>query len=59
MGSKIDMTGWKMWEHGVPESHWEIIEEDKIIPQAQPKVDVTKVSDTELEIKFDLATRIM
>lgn len=27
--NKIDMTGWKMWEHGVPESHWEIIEEDK------------------------------
>ena len=29
-----------------------IIEEDKIIPQAQPSVEITKLSDTELEIKF-------
>ena len=38
----------------LPVAYRQIIEEDKIIPQAQPKVDVTKVSDTELEIKFDL-----
>lgn len=25
MGTKIDMTGWKMWEHGVPESRLEVI----------------------------------
>ena len=29
MGSKIDMTGWKMWEHGVPDSYWEVLTEDK------------------------------
>lgn len=23
----IDMTGWKMWEHGVPESRWEVLYE--------------------------------
>lgn len=28
MGAKIDMTGWKMWEHGQPRSRWEIIKED-------------------------------
>ena len=32
----------------------EIIEQDKIIPQAQPSVDITKVSNEELEIKFIL-----
>lgn len=25
MGNFIDMTGWKMWEHGVPRSHWTVI----------------------------------
>ena len=29
-----------------------IIDEDKIIPYAQPKVDVTKISEDELEVKF-------
>jgi len=29
MGKKIDMTGWVMKEHGVPESHITVIEEDK------------------------------
>ena len=38
----------------LPIAYREIIEQDKIIPQAQPKVDITKVSDTELEIKFTL-----
>lgn len=28
MGAKIDMTGWKMWEHNQPKSRWEVIEED-------------------------------
>jgi len=31
-----------------------ILEEDKIDPYAQPKVDVTKISDTELEVKFTI-----
>lgn len=26
MGKLIDMTGWKMWEHGVPDSRLEVIE---------------------------------
>ena len=38
----------------LPIAYREIIDEDKIIPQAQPSVDITKVSDTELEIKFTL-----
>ena len=38
----------------LPIAYREIIEQDKIIPQAQPTVDITKVSDTELEIKFTL-----
>ena len=25
MPKLIDMTGWKMWEHGVPESRLEVI----------------------------------
>ena len=31
---KIDMTGWKMWEHGFPESRLTVIEqaEDYITP---------------------------
>ena len=28
MRKKIDMTGWKMWEHGVPESLIEVIDEN-------------------------------
>ena len=27
MGKKIDMTGWKMWEHGVPDSQITVLEE--------------------------------
>lgn len=27
MSKKIDMTGWKMWEHGVPDSKLIVIEE--------------------------------
>lgn len=26
MSKFIDMTGWKMWEHGVPDSHWTVLE---------------------------------
>ena len=38
----------------LPIAYREIIEQDKIIPQAQPTVDITKVSNEELEIKFVL-----
>ena len=24
---KVDMTGWKMWEHGVPDSRWTVIKQ--------------------------------
>ena len=32
MGKFIDMTGWRMWEHGVPESKLTVIKqaEDRI-----------------------------
>ena len=32
---KIDMTGWKMWEHGVPESRLTVIKQvnDYVTPQ--------------------------
>ncbi len=39
----------------LPVAYREIIEQDKIIPQAQPQVEITKVSDSELEIKFTIA----
>ena len=26
MGKLIDMTGWKMWEHGVPDSRWTVLQ---------------------------------
>lgn len=38
----------------LPKLYKAIIEEDKIEPYAQPKVDVTKLSDTELEVKFTI-----
>ena len=40
----------------LPELYTAIIEEDKIRPYAQPKVDVTKLSDDELEVKFVIVT---
>ncbi len=40
----------------LPEIYTAIIEEDKIRPYAQPKVDVTKISDDELEVKFIIVT---
>ena len=27
MSKKIDMVGWKMWEHGVPDSQITVLEE--------------------------------
>ena len=39
----------------LPELYDAIIKEDKIKPYAQPKVDVTKISDEELEVKFLIA----
>lgn len=36
----------------LPELYREILEKDGIVPFAQPKVDVTKISDVELEVKF-------
>ena len=39
----------------LPKMYQEIIEKDGVRPFARPKVDVTKVSDTELEVKFLLA----
>ena len=39
----------------LPKMYQEIIEKDGIRPYARPQVDVTKVSDTELEVKFLLA----
>ena len=35
----------------------EVLQEEKIQPFSQPTVDVTKVSDTELELKFVIITR--
>lgn len=40
----------------LPVLYREIIEVDGIRPYAQPKVDVTKLSDTELEVKFIIVT---
>ena len=40
----------------LPKIYEEILTEDKIRPFARPAVDVTKVSDTELEVKFILVT---
>lgn len=39
----------------LPKMYQEIIEKDGVRPYARPRVDVTKVSDTELEVKFMLA----
>ena len=38
----------------LPKLYKAILEEDKIEPYAQPKVDITKISDTELEVKFTI-----
>ena len=39
----------------LPQMYQEILEKDGVRPYARPAVDVTKVSDTELEVKFLLA----
>ena len=40
----------------LPKIYTEILEKDGIRPYARPAVDVTKVSDTELEVRFVLVT---
>ena len=40
----------------LPQIYEEILTKDEIRPFARPQVDVTKVSDTELEVKFILVT---
>lgn len=40
----------------LPGIYREIMEQDKIEPYAQPKVDVTKISDTNLEARFVIVT---
>ena len=40
----------------LPKIYEEILTKDEIRPYARPSVDVTKVSDTELEVKFILVT---
>lgn len=40
----------------LPDIYKAIIEEDGVKPYAQPKVDVTKISDDELEVKFVIVT---
>ena len=55
--SKIDPM--KVMDEAVnallPKMYQEIIEKDGVRPYARPRVDVTKISDTELEVKFFLA----
>ena len=54
--SKIDQM--KVLDEAInallPKAYQEILEQDGIKPYARPQVDVTKVSDTELEFKFIL-----
>lgn len=40
----------------LPDIYRDIITKDDIKPFAQPKVDITKISDTELEVKFLIVT---
>lgn len=40
----------------LPSIYKEIMDEEKIEPFAQPQVDVTKISDTDLEVKFVIVT---
>ena len=40
----------------LPEAYSEALKKGKLQPFAQPKVDVTKLSDTELEVKFIVTT---
>ncbi|MCQ2815201.1 MAG: trigger factor [Bacilli bacterium] len=56
--SKIDQV--KVMDEAInsllPSIYRDIIEKDGVKPYAQPKVDVTKLSDTELEVKFEIVT---
>ena len=40
----------------LPKCYKEILDNEDVKPYAQPRVDVTKLSDTELEIKFTIVT---
>ena len=40
----------------LPKIYKEILEEDKVEPFAQPQVDVTKLSDSNLEVRFIIVT---
>ena len=40
----------------LPEMYRQIIEEDGVKPYARPSVEITKASDTELEVKFTITT---
>ena len=40
----------------LPEAYKEALEKGKLEPFAQPKVDVTKISDTDLEVRFIVVT---
>ena len=37
MSRFVDMTGWKMWEHGIPDSRWTVIEAAKDVAQPNGK----------------------
>ena len=41
----------------LPTLYRDIMENEDVRPYAQPKVDVTKLSDTELEVKFTIVTK--
>ena len=57
---KKHVDGMKVMDEAInsllPTIYREIMEEDHIEPFAQPKVDVTKLSDTNLEVKFVIVT---
>ena len=40
----------------LPEIYQEIMEQDKIEPYTRPQIDVTKISEDELEVKFTIVT---
>ena len=40
----------------LPDLYGEILREEKVQPVARPQVDITKLSDTELEVKFVIVT---
>ena len=40
----------------LPEAYKDVLENEKIEPYAQPKVDITKISDHDLEVRFIIVT---